>query len=131
MVHFSNYLQNKLLGHTLLGSTYTAPTAPVYLSLATSVASDGDTFQEVPTGTGYGRQAIAFGAPVSTQLVRNSGTITFTPASTPWGTITHIGIYDASTSGNLLYWGPLASSRAVSTGEVFQTPANSITVQLD
>ena len=40
------------------------------------------------------------------------------PAPTPnaWGTVTHFGIYDAATAGNLLYWAALTTSRATAAG---------------
>ena len=37
-----------------------------------------------------------------------------------WGTITHIGIHDASTAGNLLWHGSLTVSKTVSDGDTLQ-----------
>lgn len=35
-----------------------------------------------------------------------------------WGTITHFGVFDAPSGGNLIFWGPLASSVAVPADRV-------------
>ncbi len=132
MSNMSDYLEAKVLGVTVLGSPFTAP-ATVWLALATSVTTDGAVFQEVPSGTGYARQVIAFGAPADVGLskqVLNSGTITFPTASTPWGTITHQGLYDSPTAGNQLYWGALSTVRTVVTSDIPQVPVSNIAVSV-
>lgn len=47
----------------------------------------------------------------------NNAAITFPAPTASWGTITHMGIYDASTAGNLLYWAALATSKTVNNGD--------------
>lgn len=134
MTNFSNYLEQQLLGVSLLGSSFTAP-ATVYLSLATSIASDGDSFTEVATNTAYARLAIDFSEPTSPNdyTVVNSSDLTFATATTPWGTVAHFGIFDTETigAGNLLYWGDLTTSRSVQTNDVLEVLAGNLTVRLD
>ncbi|MGB2469903.1 MAG: phage tail fiber protein, partial [Flavobacteriales bacterium] len=43
-----------------------------------------------------------------------------TQATGAWGTITHFGIFDASSSGNLLYHGALTASKTIATGDVLK-----------
>jgi hypothetical protein len=133
-MNFSNYLEQQLLGHTLLRSTFTAPTT-LYLSLATSLASDGDSFTEVPPGTGYARELLNgnLSGPTSgpTWTVVNSNAITFTTATTGWGSVTHFGIHDASAGGNLLYWGTLSTPRTVTDSDVLEVPVGNLSVLLD
>ena len=101
MTAFSAFLEQNLLGVTLLGSSFTGP-ATVYLSLATSVASDGDSFTEVTTNLGYGRLPIDFSEPTSGPNFScvNSAPVTFSAATTPWGVVTHFAIFDAEAIGS-------------------------------
>jgi hypothetical protein len=62
----------------------------------------------------------------------NNGAITFPIPSANWGTVTSFGIFDAATTGNLLFWGALTANRAINLGD--QAPvfaAGSLTVQID
>lgn len=127
MSAFSNYLENELLDHTLATGAYTAP-GTVYLSLYTSDPTDADSGTEV-SGNGYARQAITFGA-ASSGTASNSSEETFTASGGSFGTVTHFGIHDASSSGNLLYHGALTSSRTVGDGESLVFAIGSIDITL-
>jgi len=128
MVAFSNYLETGLLGVTLCHSVFTAP-ATIYIGLATSVTGDATSVTEVATGS-YARQAALFDAPSSGACV-NSADIVFPEATLDWGTLTNVLLFDASTSGNLLYYGPLSQSQAISSGMVFEIPDGSLIIGLD
>ena len=56
--------------------------------------------------------------------------IEYAQAGNSWGTITHIGIRDALTTGNLLYHSPLDASKTIATGDVFRVAAGSLSVTL-
>lgn len=127
MAEMSNYLENALINVTLRATAYTAPTT-VYLALYTTDPTDADTGTEC-TGTSYARQSITFGAP-SNGVSTNSAAIEFPQAGGAWGTITHIGIRDALTTGNLLYHTPLDASKTIATGDVFRVAAGSLSVTL-
>ena len=43
-------------------------------------------------------------------------------AGTPWGTITHIGIFDDPTAGNLWLYATLTTSQAINVGDVARIP---------
>jgi len=59
-------------------------------------------------------------------------TVTFGQASADYpADITHIGMYDASTAGNLLFYGALATTKTVTSGDVFQINSGSLTITLD
>lgn len=107
----SNYLKGKIVEEVLRNVGYT-PVATVYLALYTSNPTVADTGTEV-TGGSYARQAVTFGAH-SGGAVSNTGEISFT--ALPAATITHFGIRDASTAGNLLYFGALSSAIITSAG---------------
>jgi len=54
-------------------------------------------------------------------LSSTSADVTFDQATGSWGTITHIGIWDALTTGNLLYHTELTCKQAAATGDTFKT----------
>jgi len=127
MAEMANYLENALINGTLRGTTYTAPST-VYLALYTSDPTDADTGTEV-SGTSYARQSITFGSP-SNGATTNSAAIEFPQAGGSWGTVTHVGIRDASTAGNLLYHTALDASKTIATGDVFRIATGSLSVTL-
>ena len=127
MAEMSNYLENALINATLRNTSYTTPTT-VYLALYTSDPTDADSGTEV-SGTSYARQSITFGAP-SNGVSTNSEAIEFPQAGGSWGTVTHVGIRDASSAGNLLYHTPLDASKTIATGDVFRVAIGSLSVTL-
>lgn len=114
MTKMSNYLENTLVNATLRGTAYTAPTT-VYMALYTTDPTDADSGVEV-TGGAYVRQPSTFVVPAdgATSLSAN---VTFPQATAGWGTVTHIGLRDALTGGNLLYYTSLTTARAVLSGD--------------
>jgi hypothetical protein len=127
MAEMSNYLENALINVTLRNTAYTTPTT-VYLALYTTDPTDADTGTEV-TGGSYARQSITFGAP-SNGVSTNSAAIEFPQCTASWGTVTHVGIRDASTAGNLLYHTPLDASKTIDSGDIFKIAISSLSVTL-
>lgn len=114
MTAMSNYLEDALINAVLRNTSYSSP-ATVYLALYTSNPDEGDTGTEL-SGNGYSRQSIAFNAP-SNGAATNNGDVAFTASGGNFGTVTHIGIFDAATTGNLLFYGALTASKTVNDGE--------------
>jgi hypothetical protein len=127
MAAMSNYLENALLNAILRNTSYTSPTT-VYVALFTSDPTDAGTGTEVSGGS-YTRKAITFGAP-SNGVSSNNALVEFDQSTTSWGTITHMGLYDASTSGNLLVYGALTTSKVIDLGTVFKFLTGSLSVTL-
>lgn len=128
MSALSDYAENLLLDWLMTTGTATRPTA-WYLALFTSSPNDDASGSEV-SGNGYTREAVTFDA-ASGGSTSNDGLITFGPASGGnWGTITHFGIFDASTNGNLLWHGALSASRVVNDGDSIQVPVGNLTLTL-
>lgn len=125
-MHMSNYLEHELIEGTLRGNTFSAP-ANVYLALATS--GDDSFFAEVSAGE-YGRRAVTFFPQQASGLTYNNAQVTFPEASGSWGTISRVGIYDAASAGNQLYWGPLTSNKVVASGNTFVVNVSGLSVQL-
>ena len=128
MAAASDFLELKILEHTLGISSYTAPTT-TYLALFTSDPTDAGTGTEVSGGS-YARQAISWNTP-SSGATTNSADVTFPQATANYGTVTHIGIYDASSAGNLLYHGSLSASKSVEQNDTFIVEAGDLSVSLD
>ena len=127
----TNYLENEVLDHVLQKGTadFTSPTS-LYIGLFTAV-TDGEagTVTEV-SGNGYARTSVTFNT-ASGGSSTNNGDVTFPAASGgSWGTITHIGVYDASSAGNLLFYGALTASKAVDDGDIFQVSDTNLTISL-
>ena len=94
----------------------TRPTA-WYVALYTAAPSDSGGGTEVSTG-GYARQSVAFSAASSPGgTTSNSGEVSFTATGADYGTVTHMGIFDASSGGNLLWHGALTASKTVADGD--------------
>lgn len=116
MAGLSDYLEDKLLNHAFRNVVYTPP-ATVYVGLFTAAPSDAGGGTEVATGS-YARIAATFGAPSPSGTIANTGVLTFPTASASWGTVTHFGVFDALSGGNLMSWAPLTNSKLVGIGDI-------------
>ena len=131
---FTDFLENELLDHILGPGAYAAP-ATVYLGLSTTTPTDaGGNFTE-PVGFAYARVAVTNNPanwPAAVAGSKQNGTtITFAEATGSWGTITHFGIFDAISGGNMLMKGALTTPKLIETGDVAQFNPSTITVTLD
>jgi len=124
----SNYLENKVLDHVLGSSAFTQPSA-LYVALSTGSFNDDNSGTEL-TGNGYTRKVVTFGTASSGSISSNSN-VEFDTATGDQGTISHFGIFDASSGGNLLYHGAFSASKVISTGDVLKIASGSLTVSLD
>jgi hypothetical protein len=126
----SDYLENKLVDLTLRGQAFTAP-ATLYFGLHTSATTDAGGGTEV-TGGSYARKAVTASlanfagtqAAASTTassgtggVTSNNGLIDFPAPTANWGTVTHWSVWDASTSGNMLFHGALTTAKTINNGD--------------
>jgi hypothetical protein len=125
----SDYLENKLLDHALATTAYTQPGA-VFVSLHTGSPGDADDGANEVSGGSYTRKAASF-ASASAGSASTDATITFDAATANWGTITHIGIYDLGSGGNLLFHGAVTTSKTIESGDTFQISSGNLTISLD
>jgi len=98
-------------------------------SAATNLEAGTLTDEVSTSGTGYARQTVAFAAASSGTSATNA-TVTFPAATANWGTITHVAVMDASTSGNVLFWGAVTTAKTIETGDTFQVSSGNLTVSL-
>lgn len=130
----TNYLELKILDD-LVGNAAYSPPATLYLALATDATTpdvEAGTFTEC-TGGAYTRQPVTGTewAAASGGAVSTSANVEWTTATNNWGTITHVALMDASTSGNALIIQALASNKTVETGDTFVINSGNLTINLD
>lgn len=128
MAELSNYLENALLDHVLRNVSYTSPTT-VYVGLYTSDPGDDNTGTEVSGGS-YARQILSV-TTATGGIVTSSADITFPQATGSWGTISHIGLLDALSAGNLLMHTALTTSKTIESGDVLRISTGDLTAALD
>ena len=127
MAEISDYLEKKILDYVLRNTADWAPAA-VYLALHTADPVDAGSGAEVSGGS-YARQACAFDAAHATGgNTANTDAESFTVM--PACTVTHIGVWDAASSGNLLFYTAVDTSKAVLAGDTISVAAGAITITL-
>ena len=132
---FSDVMEQDILQRYLKNTTTaitSTPAATVYVGLGTAGTDTGLT--EPASTRGYTRQSIVFGTVGTTagSITAPTAAVTFAQCtSANWGTITHFAIYDAATSGNMLFWGGLGSSVDINVNDRFEFATNSITITVD
>lgn len=126
---FSNSTETLVLNWLLTAGSATRPTA-WYLALFTSNPDEDASGTEVSTsGTAYVRQSATF--TVSGNTASNSAAIEFPTATASYGTVSHVGVFDAETGGNLLAYAALSTSKAIDTGDVLRLPLGELDIVLD
>jgi hypothetical protein len=134
MAAMSDYLEVELRKHLFRTGSFTKPTV-LAVALFTAAPSDSGGGTEVSGGS-YARVDrppldANWTAPDATGgATANAAVITFPTASANWGTITHMGIFDATTGGNLLFHGALTASKVVNSGDTFSFAAGDIDITL-
>jgi hypothetical protein len=119
----SNYAELKILEHTTGKTAWTMPTT-VYVKLHTADPGEAGTTAAATEAT---RKAASWAVAASGSIA-TSATIEWTNVSTT-ETYSHWSLWDASTAGNCLWSGGLASSASVTAGDTFQI--TSLTLSLD
>jgi len=125
----SNTFETHTLQYLFTTTSVTRPTA-WYIALFTSNPAEDASGTEVSTsGTAYARQSATF--TVSGNEATNSAAIEFPTATASYGTVSHVGVFDASTGGNLIAYAALTTSKAIDTGDVLRLPANDLDITMD
>jgi hypothetical protein len=80
------------------------------------------------------RQAITFSAPAQVNgrgQIQNSAQIIFPTATQNWGTISHWGVRNAATGGNLLAHAPVPTQKPIESGDEARFNIGAITISVD
>lgn len=125
---FTNQHETDVLTWSLTTGSVTRPTA-WYIALFTSDPTDTGSAGTEVSGGSYARTAATFS--VTGDTATNTAGIEFPAASASWGTISHIGIMDASSGGNMLVHAALSTAKTISSGDVFRIPTGDLDITLD
>ena len=126
---FSNTYETNVLTWAFTATSVTRPTAWYLALFTTNPAEDASGTEVSASGTAYARQSASF--TVSGNTASNSAAIEFPTATATYGTVTHVGVYDALTGGNLIAYAALTTSKAIDTGDVLRLPLGELNVTLD
>jgi len=125
MSSLSDYLENEVLDHILSVGSYTMP-ANVYVGLSTGSFGDDNSGTEI-TGNNYSRVVASFGAAAS-GTSSNDAAIEFAAATGSWGSVSHFGIFDAASSGNLLIHGAFTTAKTIASGDILKIPTGDLDI---
>ena len=129
----SNDAEVKVLNHIFRNAEAVYTPGAQYVGLFTAVA-DGEagSVTEV-SGNNYARvlSSDKFGGAASGAIATDTD-ITFpTATGGSWGEVTHIGIYDASSGGNLVAYGTLTVAKTITDGDTFVITSGNLTITLN
>ena len=128
MSALSDYAENKLLDHLLGTAAFTAPST-VYIGLSTGSFADDNSGTEL-TGSNYARKSIAFDSAAS-GATDNTSAVEFNAATGSWGDVSHFGLFDASSGGNLLVHGAFTTAKTIASGDVLKIDAGDLDITAD
>ena len=129
----SDYLANTFLDYVFQGQAFATPNAAIYIALMTANPTDSGTGATItePAGNNYERKLhTAWTQGGSYDHMENQSTINFKNPSGSWGEITHTCQVDASSNGNMLFWGRVGSAQTPDQGSTvsFAASAYDVTV---
>ena len=155
MAAWTDYCENKLIDFFfraqalgITGATAGAGEGPatLYVGLFTANPTDTGGGTEVAGGS-YARVSVtsslanwagtqSAGSTTASSgtsgTTSNNGAITFPAPTANWGTVTGFAVFDASSSGNPLFWSALTVNKTVNNGDAAPSfAAGALTFQID
>lgn len=145
--NLSDYAENKILEHSTGKTSWSRPN--VWIALYTVAPTDSSAGTEV-SQTGYARVQVADGTnsvwgSASSGSIKNNGSynasdsglgagtgvITFPKATAAWGTVSAVALLDASTGGNIIWYGTLTNAKTIDIDDTVSFAANDLQLSLD
>lgn len=138
----TNYLEDNIINHILRNTTFTSP-AQTWVALFTTITDGEASSVTEVSGNAYARirvykdqtaaDAVSNTTPYwsapSNGVVNNARDILFAVATpSGWGTVVGFGVYDASTTGNLLYYGTLSASKTVAADDQVKFSSTTLSI---
>ena len=133
MGSFSDYLENELLDHVFMTGDYASPTN-LYIALCKSTIAEDDTGSTLPSefsGGSYARKACTTWDTASGGATENSQPITFDQATADWGVVTDFAIVDHLTTGKLIAFGKLNTTKDIQSGDTAKFATGDIDITLN
>lgn len=124
----TNTFETTTLTWLFTADSATRPTT-WYIGLFTSDPTDTGSAGTEVSGGSYARTSVSF--TISGNEATNSAAVEFPEATGSWGTITHIGVMDASSAGNMIVHSALSASKTIASGDVFRINAGDLDITLD
>lgn len=111
--------------------------ADLHVGLFTTNPDDAGAGGTEVSGGSYAREAVTrntsnwnAASGTAPAVGDNTNAITFTQATSNWGTVTGFGLFSAATAGTLYAWGPLGTSKAVNSGDTASFAGGALDVQV-
>jgi hypothetical protein len=124
---FSNYLEDEITGW-INGTTFDAAPTSTFVQLYSQDPTEAGS----ATGALYTRVAVAAGGwtrvTSGTATLSNTAAITITSSASSGATASHVAVFDALTGGNMLFYGLLAASKVIATGDEVKFNALQLTL---
>jgi hypothetical protein len=126
----TNFWENEFIDHFFRGRSYTVPT-DYYIALFTAAPGEtgggtevaGGSYARVQVATGFANWEGTNGETTNVDSAgtggntQNRNTITYAAPTGNWGSISHMAAMDALTSGNMCFYGALATPKTVNNGD--------------
>lgn len=132
MGSFSDYLENELLDHIYKNGTWNVPTN-LYIALCKSTIDETDTGSTLPSefsGGSYARKQCNTWTSASAGSTDNAIAIEFAEATAVWGTATDFAVVTHSTTGQVIGYGKLTTSKKITTGDTAKFATNDLKTTL-
>jgi len=127
-VSFTNTFETTTLKFAFTTDSVTRPTS-WYIGLFTDNPGETGAGTEV-SGFDYVRVAVDF--TVTGDTASNNVAVEFPAANGgDWGTITHIGVHDAASSGSMIAYAALDTIKTIGDGDAFRIPIGDLDITLD
>lgn len=124
MAGFTNYGENLVINTILRGSTN------LYVGLLLADPTEAGNYTNEIKAPSYSRKLVNFIEP-STGETYNDDDITFDTASENWGWVTHIGIFDSLTNGNMITYAALDFKKEIRAADIYKIPRGFFLFDLD
>jgi len=121
---------NKILDHIFKNTAYDT-TADIYVALSRANPTDDASGVDEPSGNNYARVQHNTWDVSSGGATENNGAITFPQASAAWGTVTHFFMQDASSGGNMTFYGALDNSRNIGQNDTPSFADGALDITMD
>jgi hypothetical protein len=127
---FSNYLEDEITGW-INGTTFDAAPTSTFVQLYSQDPTEAGS----PTGALYARVAVAAGGwtrvTSGVASLANTTAITITSSASSAATASHVGVFDTSASGNMLFYGALAASKVIASGDEVKFNAGALVLTVN
>ncbi len=133
MASATDFAEAAIAEHVLSGEALTLPAA-WHVALFTVAPGESSSGTEV-TGSGYARVAVTRNTtnfPDGVMPVVNAAAVTFPTATSDYSAdVVAVGLFDASSGGNLWFYDALASAKTIEDGDTPEIAAGDLSLNVD